>query len=94
MPGIIAERVFTLFDKNKDGYSGKEEFIATACRLLSQKFEDNIKAVFEIYDFDDDGVISREDIRVLLSYVPLAEILADKKNQGRKEGAFTKSGGG
>jgi len=94
MPGIIAERVFTLFDKNKDGYSGKEEFIAAACRLLSQKFEDNIKAVFEVYDFDDDGIISREDIRVLLSYVPLTETLADKKSQGRKEGTFTKSGGG
>lgn len=94
MPGIIAERVFTLFDKNKDDYAGKDEFIAAACRLLSPKFEDKIRIVFEIYDFDDDGVISREDIRVLLSYVPLAEILADKKNEGRREGAFTRSGGG
>jgi len=94
MPGIIAERVFTLFDKNKDGYAGKDEFIAAACRLLSRKFEDQIKIVFEIYDFDDDGIISREDIRVLLSYVPLAEILADKKDKGRKEGIFTKNGGG
>ena len=94
MPGIIAERAFTLFDKNKDAYSGKDEFIAAACRLLSHKFEDNIKAVFEIYDFDDDGFISREDIRVLLSSVPLAEILADKKDKARKEGTFTRSGGG
>lgn len=94
MPGIIAERIFTLFDKNKDGYAGKDEFIGAACRLLSRNFEDHIKTVFDIYDFDDDGVISREDIRVLLSYVPLAEILADKKNKGRKEGMFTRSGGG
>ena len=94
MPGIIGERVFTLFDKNKDGYEGKDEFISAACRLLSQKFEDNIKVVFETYDFDDDGVISREDIRILLSYVPLAEILSDKKDNARKEGTFTKGGGG
>lgn len=94
MPGIIAERVFTLFDKNKDGYAGKEEFIMAACRLLSKKFEENIKAVFEVYDFDNDGIVSREEIRVLLSYVPLAELLADKKLEGRKEGAFTRSGGG
>ena len=94
MPGIIGERVFTLFDKNKDGYAGKDEFISAACRLLSQKFEDNIKVVFETYDFDDDGVISREDIRILLSYVPLAEILSDKKGNARKEGTFTKGGGG
>ncbi|MDR3582294.1 MAG: hypothetical protein P4L67_03410 [Candidatus Pacebacteria bacterium] len=38
--------------------------------------------------------MSREDIRVLLSYVPLCQILADKKDEGRKEGAFTKNGGG
>lgn len=94
MPGMIAERVFTLFDKNKDGYAGKEEFLSAACRLLSRKFEDQIKFVFEIYDFDDDGTISREGIRVLLSSVPLAEILADKKNKARKEGMFTRDGGG
>ena len=94
MPGIIGERFFTLFDTNKDGYAGREEFIAAACKLLSQKFEDNIKVVFEIYDFDNDKFVSREDIRVLLSYVPLSQILADKKDEGRKEGAFTKSGGG
>ena len=94
IPGIIAERVFALFDKNKDEYAGKDEFIAAACRLLSHKFEDNIKVIFEIYDFDGDGIISREDIRIVLCYVPLTEILADKKSQGRKEGVFTKSGGG
>ncbi len=94
MPGIIGERFFTLFDQNKDGYANREEFISSARRLLSQKFEDNIKVVFEIYDFDNDGLVSREDIRVLLSYVPLSQILADKKDEGRKEGAFTKSGGG
>ena len=94
LPGIIAERFFTLFDRNNDGYAGKEEFVAASCKLLSQKFEDNVRVVFEIYDFDNDKLVSREDIRILLSYVPLSQILADKKDEGRKEGAFTKSGGG
>lgn len=83
-----------MFDSNKDGYAGKDEFISAACKLLSQKFEDNIRVVFEIYDFDNDKLVSKEDIRVLLSYVPLCQILADKKDEGRKEGAFTKNGGG
>lgn len=94
LPGLIGERFFTLFDKNKDGYAGKDEFISAACRMLSPKFEENIKLVFDIYDFDNDGYISREDISVLIGQVPLSEILADKKDDGRKEGAFTKSGGG
>lgn len=91
---MIGERLFTLFDLNKDNYSGKEEFLKAARRLLSTKFEDHIQTVFEIYDDDNDKLISGEDIRTLLSYVPLSEILADKKGEGRKEGVFTKSGGG
>lgn len=94
MPGLIGERFFTLFDKNKDGYAGKEEFIEASKRLLSQKFEDNIRVVFDVYDFDGDKFCSKEDLRTLLSHVPLSQILADKKDEGRKEGTFTKSGGG
>jgi len=26
--------------------------------------------VFDIYDFDGDGEISREDVRIILSYIP------------------------
>ena len=35
-----------------------------------------------------------EEIRTLLSYVPLKEILSKQKNEESKEGVFTKSGGG
>jgi Ca2+-binding EF-hand superfamily protein len=26
--------------------------------------------VFDIYDFDSDGEVSREDVRIILSYIP------------------------
>lgn len=94
LPGLIGERVFNIFDTDKDGFSNNKEFLDASCRILSRSFEDNLKFVFDIYDFDGDGSISREDIRTLLSHVPLSEILAGKKDEGRKEGAFTKSGGG
>lgn len=94
MPGIIGERVFSVFDRHKIGYVNNKEFIETALRLLSPQFDENIHIVFEIYDFDNDGYISREEIRTLLSYVPLKEILSKQKNEESKEGVFTKSGGG
>ena len=78
MPGIIGERVFSVFDKHKTGYVNNKEFIETALRLLSPGFDENIRIVFEIYDFDNDGYISRDEIRTLLSYVRLKEILAKK----------------
>ena len=86
--------MFALFDANKDGYSNKPEFRAAATRILSARFEDNVRVVFDLYDFDGDQRISSEDIRTLLSHVPLNQILASKKEEGRKEGSFTRSGGG
>jgi Ca2+-binding EF-hand superfamily protein len=94
LPGLIGERLFTLFDTNKDDVVGQDEFLIGAGRLLSPKFEDSIRLVFDLFDFDHDQSISREDIRTLLSSVPLTQILADKKSQGRKEGTFTQDGGG
>ena len=29
------------------------------------------KFIFNLYDFDKDGLISKEDVRVVLSYIPL-----------------------
>jgi Ca2+-binding EF-hand superfamily protein len=39
--------------------------------LFSSSFEKLVKFIFNFYDFDKDGYISREDIRVVLSYIPL-----------------------
>jgi len=43
------------------------------------------------YDFDQDGLISKEDIRIILSYVPMDQI---NKAVSKKEGKFTQEGGG
>ncbi len=39
--------------------------------LFSENFEKLSKFIFDFYDFDKDGAISREDVRVVLSYIPL-----------------------
>lgn len=39
--------------------------------LFSEDYEKLIKFIFNLYDFDKDGLISKEDIRIVLSYVPL-----------------------
>ena len=44
-----------------------------------------------MYDFDGNGQITKEDIRTMLSYVPLGTI---SDNEGLKEGLFTRNGGG
>jgi len=39
--------------------------------LFSEEFSKLASFIFYFYDFDKDGLISKEDIRVVLSYIPL-----------------------
>lgn len=39
--------------------------------LFIESYEKMLKFIFNLYDFDKDSYISREDIRVVLSYIPL-----------------------
>lgn len=48
-----------------------------------------MKLVFDIYDFDSDGNISKEDIGAIFNYLPVT-----KHNPVLGEGSFTQEGGG
>ena len=39
--------------------------------LFSDSSDKMMKFIFNFYDFDKDGNISKEDIRVVISYIPL-----------------------
>lgn len=41
--------------------------------LLSENFDKTSKFIFDFYDFDRDGHITREDIRVVLSYISISK---------------------
>jgi Ca2+-binding EF-hand superfamily protein len=47
------------------------EFVQGMTSLFADTFEKQIVFIFNIYDFDKDGLISKEDVRTVLSYVPL-----------------------
>ena len=44
-------------------------------RIFSNSFAENVQLIFELFDFDGDGFITKEDIRTLLSHVPLNNLL-------------------
>lgn len=82
--------MFNLFDADRDGFLGRKEFLNGFCRLFACSFEENLKLVYDLFDFDSDGRISKEDMRTLLSHVPLAQLLQltvpEKVTTGHKAG--------
>jgi len=59
--------------------------------LLTENFEKTSKFIFDFYDFDKDGYISKEDIRIVLSYVPLSVNSKDSKSKFSVEYSENKS---
>ena len=73
LPGIISERLFAVFDKDKDGILNLSEFVNGMRSVFSQAetFDSLAKFIFDFYDFRSCEKIKKDDVRVVLSYVPL-----------------------
>lgn len=71
LPGIILDRLFSVFDKNGNGFLDVSEFTEGMFLLFTQNFDSLAEFIFKFYDFDNDGLITKEDIRTILSYVTL-----------------------
>jgi Ca2+-binding EF-hand superfamily protein len=71
LPGIIGDRLFKVFDTNSNNSIELVEFVEGMRTLFFEDYDKNSKFIFDFYDFDQDGKISQEDIRVVLSYITL-----------------------
>lgn len=80
LPGIINDRLFAVFDLNKNDYLDPKEFLSGMISLFSDNFEQAAKFIFNFYDFDRDGFITKEDVRVVLSYVPIQTKIRSKSH--------------
>ena len=87
LPGIISERLFAVFDKDKDGVLNLTEFVTGMKMLFSQAetFDSLSKFIFNFYDFRSCDKIKKEDVRVVLSYVPLQKNDIDSIKEGNIE---------
>ena len=87
LPGIISERLFAVFDKDKDGVLSLSEFVSGMKMLFSQgeTFDSLSKFIFNFYDFRSCDKIKKEDVRVVLSYVPLQKNDIDSLKEGNIE---------
>ena len=84
LPGIISERLFSVFDSNNTGYLTLREFTDNMLILFSSDLEQLLQFVLKFYDFDRDNKITKEDVRVVLSYIPIYKKRKGKKSKGLK----------
>ena len=71
LPMFISEKVFKVFDEDKDGFLSSKEFIFGMSKLYNGSYQDTIKLIFDILDFNHDGFIERDDAKMILSLLPL-----------------------
>ena len=71
LPVFISEKVFCALDQDHDGFLNPKEFIYGMNKLYNGTFEETIQIIFELLDFNNDGIIEKDDARIMLSYLPL-----------------------
>ena len=69
--GIINDRFFDILDIDHNKYLNVEEFINGIVFLFNGNFSYLCNLIFNFYDFDGDGKINSNDIKLIISYIPL-----------------------
>lgn len=70
LPGIINDRFYLQFQKTESDHIFEKSFINGMTKVYLSSFEEKTRMTFDMYDFDGDGLLMSEDVRLLLSYVP------------------------
>ena len=81
LPIFIAEKLFMSFSKTSLEYLTELEFVNGFFQLYMGSFEQTIKIIFNLLDFNKDGIINKEDVKIILSYLPLKDEISDENNQ-------------
>ena len=71
LPIFISDKVFNSFDLDHDSFLNPKEFIKGMKRLYNGNFDETLETVFSLLDFNSDKIIEKEDVKLLLSYLPL-----------------------
>jgi len=58
-------------DTDKDDYIDEKEFITAFFRLYVSNFDEKTEFIFDIYDFDNDGYITKNDIATVFNSLPV-----------------------
>ena len=87
-PNLIYDRMFAFYDTNSDGLIGFKEFLDGLFNLKSRNLRERMRKVFDGYDIDGDGYVSRRDmLRMFRAYYALTKELTREIIIGMEEDA-------
>lgn len=81
LPFFISEKLYNSFasSSQQEGLT-EEQFVNGFYNLYMGTFEETSKIIFNLLDFDKDGIITKEDVKIILSYLPLNDV-SEKKGE-------------
>ena len=82
LPIFISEKLFNSFCSTgqQDGLT-EDEFVTGFFKLYMGTFQETTKTIFDLLDFDKDGIIKKEDVKIILSYLPLNDVTEEKEKR-------------
>lgn len=82
---FISEKLFLAFDKDNDGFLSQKELIDGMTKLYFGSFKQTCELIFNLLDFDKDGLINKGDIKITMSYLPLNDTTHKYQMESLKE---------
>ena len=81
LPGIISDRLFAVFDEDKNGFLSLQEFYDGMMTLFTKPFDELSYFIFKLYDNDSNGEVSKDDIKSLMQYISIDTNMINHVNQ-------------
>ena len=73
LPLIISERLFKVLDVNNHLSLTEDDFVSGLLNLFLGDYKALVKIMFNMYDYNRDGKISRKDVKIVFNYIPLKQ---------------------
>ena len=91
LPGILGERLFTLFDVDGSGVLDYEEFICGLALFCRGSQEERLRVMFDMYDLAGDGAIHKKELGILFSHMPKGMLEASGLARKIRKNSFDKT---
>ncbi|CAN0186642.1 unnamed protein product, partial [Pylaiella littoralis] len=70
IPGLVGDRLFHALDSNKTGRISFDDFVVGLSVCCRGSHEERMRLLFGVYDMNEDGLIGRDELLLMLNQVP------------------------